>query len=204
MNFNSNAYPQDQFSFNGKNTKIGFVRPSERSIIGDFIFLYEELLKEGLLGGPLSTSWALINADAKKSKLSYEGTKTINDKEAYVLSFSPKSGSDLSIKMYFDKQNFQHVRTEYNRVISARQGPNVDGSAGQGEDRYRLVEDFSKYIKMGNLMLPSVYKLSYSYASNSSIRLSGKANREAEWTFNITNFSFNQQLDDNSFDINIK
>ena len=200
MNLNSNDYPQDRFGFNGKDTKIGFARPAARSIIGDFIYSYNELLSQGLLGGTLSNSWALLK-DTKNFKLSYEGTKKIDEKETHVVSFIPRNGSDLSIKMYFDKQNFQHLRTEYNRVISATQGASVDSSAGQGEDRYRLVEDFSNYKNMGGLILPSKYKISYSYSSSASVRSQQKRNREMEWNFEVINFSFNQQLDENSFNI---
>lgn len=204
MNFESNAYPEDKFSYNGKNTKVAFTKPGDRSIIGDFIFTYNELLKDGLLGGTLSNSWTLLNNDTKKSKSSYDGTKAIDGKDAYVLSYSPKGGTDLNIKMYFDRQTFQHIRTEYNRLVAARQGGSVDGSAGQGEDRYRVTEEFSKFAKMGDLTLPSVYKLSYSYSSSAALRISGKSNREVEWTFNVVNYSFNQQLEDTSFDVNVK
>ena len=204
MNLNSNDYPQDQFGYNGKDTKVGYARPGVRSIIGAFIISYNDFLKEGLLGGTLSSSWALLNAESKKSKLSYEGTKTIDGKDTHVLSFSPKGGSDLSVKMYFDKQTFQHLRTEYNRVIAAVPGETVDGSGKISPERYRLVEDFSKHTKMGNLTLPAFYKLSYSYSTNAAVNVAGKSNREVEWVFNVTNYSFNQPLDETSFDINVK
>lgn len=204
MNFNSNAYPQDRFGYNGKETKVGFSTPGARSFLGEFIFLYRELLKEGLLGGTLSSSWALLNTNLKKPKLSYEGTKKIGEKEAHVLSYSPKNGSDLSIKMFFDAKDYQHIRTEYDRVIAARQGPTVDGSAGQGADRFRLIEEFSDFKKAGNLTLPSTYKIFYSYSSNSSIQLKRDANREVEWKFKVTNYSYNQKLDESSFNIDAK
>lgn len=202
MNFNSVDLPQDKFGFNGKNTKVGVSGAGGgRSIIGDFIYLYPELLSEGLLGGTLSVDWALSDIAVKKSRLTYEGTKTIGESETFVLSFSPRGGSDLSVKMYFDKKNYRHLRTEYNRVIAARPGNNVDGSAGQGEDRYRVVEDFSEYVRMGDLLLPSKYKLFYSYSSGAALRLQNKDNREFEWQFVVTNFSFNQQIDGKSFEI---
>lgn len=204
MNIASNAYPQDRFGFNGKDTKVGYATPTSRSIIGDFIFSNTELLKEGLLGGTLSSSWALLNTDTRKSKLSYEGTKKIDGKETVVLSYSPKSGSDLSMKMYFDAKNFQHVRTEYSRTIGAVQGTTIDNSAGQGEDRYRLVEDFSDFTKMGDLTLPGTYKLSYSYSSSSATRTKGKENRELEWEFKVVNYAYNRPQDANAFDIDAK
>ena len=204
INLNSNDYPTDKFSFDGKNAKIGYIRPGFRSILGGFILAYDELLKDGLLGGTLASSWTLLNADVRKPKISFEGTKKIDGRETLVLSYLPKGGSDLSIKMYFDKENYRHVRTEYNRVIAARQGATVDGSAGQGEDRYRLSEDFSNFQNMGGLTLPKTYKLFYSRTSSAALRLAQNSNQEIEYKFNLTNFSYNQQIDQNAFDINAK
>ena len=87
MNLNSNDYPQDRFGFDGKETKVGYTRPGVRSVIGGFIYSYKELLKEGLLGGTLTSSWALLNNDPRKAKISYDGTKKIDDKETHVLSY---------------------------------------------------------------------------------------------------------------------
>jgi hypothetical protein len=204
FNLNSIDYPTDRFSYNGKETKVAYIKPGTRSILGGFIYSYGELLKEGLLGGTLTSSWALLNTDLKNPRLSYEGTKKIDDKETYAVSYSPKKGSDLDIKMYFDKQTFQHVRTEYNRIIGARQGSNIDNSAGQGEDRYRLVEDFSDFKKAGSLTVPGVYKISYTYFSSGATRSRQNANHEIGLTFNLINYSFNQQINDNSFEISTK
>jgi hypothetical protein len=204
MNLNSNDYPLDRFGFDGKDTRVGYTRPGVRSILGGFILSYRELLKEGLLGGTLTSSWALLDTDSKKPKLSYEGTKKIDGKEAHVLSYSVRSGSDLNIKMYFDAKNYQHIRTEYSRLISARQGSSIDNSAGQGDDRYRLVEIFSDFKKAGSLILPTKYVLSYDYSSSASIRTSQNAPRYFEWRFDITNFSYDQQMDDAAFNIDAK
>ena len=209
MNFSSNDYPMDTYSFNGKDTKVGFVKPGVRSVLGEFIYNYKELIREGLLGGTLSTSWALNYTDTKKPKLSYDGEKKIDGKDTYILDYSPKSGSDLSIKMYFDQKTFQHIRTEYNRVISARisttgngQGDTrINASAGQGSDRYHLVEDFSDFQKLNGITIPRAYKLYYSYFSDTVVQSAQKKNSEVEWKFTVTNASFNQALDDNSFEI---
>jgi hypothetical protein len=209
MNFSSNDYPMDKYSFNGKDTKIGFVRPGVRSVLGEFIYNYKELIREGLLGGTLSTAWALNYTNQKNPKLSYDGEKKIEGKDTYVLDYSPKGGSDLSIKMYFDQKTFQHLRTEYNRVISARisttgngQGDaRINASAGQGSDRYKLVEDFSDFQKVNGITIPGKYKLYYSYFSDTVAQSAQKKNSEVEWKFTVTNASFNQALDDNSFEI---
>jgi hypothetical protein len=209
MSLNSNDYPIDRYSFNGKDTKVAFIKPGTRSILGEFIFNYKELIREGLLGGTLTFSWALNNTDVKKPKLSYDGEKKIDGKDTYVLDYSPKNGSDLSIKMYFDQKTFQHIRTEYNRVIAARPSTSGNGqgdarinaSAGQGSDRYRLVEDFSDFQKVNGITIPKTYKLYYSFFSDTVIQSAQRKNSEVEWKFNVTNASFNQPLDDSSFEI---
>lgn len=194
MTLDSNDYPLDKFSFDGKKVNVGYIRPGNRSILGGFILSYEELMKEGLLGGTLLSSWTLLDLVGKKSKLSYKGEGKINEKETFVLGYSPKGGSDLDIKMYFDKQNFQHLRTEYNRVIAAQMGRTVDGSAGQVENRYRLVEDFSNFKNYGGLTIPSEYKIFYSERGQTRTA-------EYNWEFNVTDVSFNQLLGNNAFDI---
>jgi hypothetical protein len=203
MNLTSNDYPQDRFGFDGKETRVGYSKPGVRSVLGGFILSYKELLNEGLLGGTLVSSWALLNAESKKPKLSFEGTKKIDGKETYVITYAPKNGSDLSIKMYFDQKTFRHVRSEYNRVIAARQG-GLDTSANQSADRYRLVEDFSNFQTVSGLTIPKTYKILYSYAGTSLQQSQQFANRELEWTFNVTNISTNQPLESNSFDIDAK
>lgn len=204
MNLNSNDYPQDRFGFDGKDTRVGYSRPGVRSKLGGFIYSYKELLKEGLLGGTLLSSWSLLNTDIRKAKISYDNTKKIDGQETYVLSYSPKGGSDLTIKMFFDAKTFRHLRTEYTRVVSAQQGRTLDTSAAQGSDYYKLTEDFSDFQTLNGLTIPKTYKLTYSFSNNSTVRRNAETNQEIEWKFSITNFSVNQELDPNSFNIDAK
>jgi hypothetical protein len=197
FNLNSNDYPQERFAFDGKETNVGFSRPGVRSALGGFILSYKELLREGLLGGTLLSSWSLLDTNARKPRIEYDGMKKIEGQETHVLTYQPKGGSDLGIKMYFDAKNFRHLRTEYNRVVSATQGTSIDNSAGQTSTFYRLTEDFSNFQTVNGVTIPKTYKMFYSFTSSSSAR----TNREMEWTFNVTNFSVNQQLNDNSFKI---
>lgn len=200
FNLDSNDYPQERFGFDGRETQVGFSRPGVRSALGGFILTYKDLLKEGLLGGTLLSSWSLLNADARKAKIKYEGTKKVDGRDAHVLEYVPKNGSDLMIKMYFDEKNFRHLRTEYSRVISARQGQTVDSSASQTSEYYKLTETFADFQNLNGLTIPKTYKIFYSFTGSSSIR----PNREMEWTLSVTNFSLNQQLDQNSFNIDAK
>lgn len=204
MNFTSNDYPQDRFGFDGKSVKVGKATPSARSLIGDFLENNRVILKEGLLGGTLSASWPLFNSNLRGARLRPDGTKTINGKETVVLSYEPKGSSDLSIKLYFDSDTSQHVRTEYLLLRAAAQGSNVDNSAGQSGTIFRLTEDFSDYAKMGDLLLPSLYKITFSRTTTAGTATSRSTNRDAEWTFKVTDVGFNRELEAGSFNIDQK
>ena len=201
MNFNSNDYPIDRFGFDGKEVRVKRATATARSLLGDFLYNHREILREGLLGGVLTTNWPLLQLDKRKAKLTYEGAKEVNGRQAIVLGYDPKNTTQLRLKIYFDAETFRHVRTEYTLLQAAGQGPTVDTSAGQGSSVYRLVEDFSNFKTMGQLIMPSVYKLTYSQTGTSATRVSGNSNREAEWTFTVTDIGVNREIDDTSFDI---
>lgn len=196
MNLNAVNYPQERFSYDGKKAKVSFVRAAERSILGNFILSNGIILEEGLLGGTLSTSWALLDMTNKKARISFDGTKKIDGKEVYSLGYSIKTG-DLDITMYFDKETFRHVRTEYKRTSSASIGRNIDESARLNESRLKVVEDFSEFKEKKGLTLPHKYRLLYSISGQNGTT-------EIEWKFNLTEFAFNQNLDPKTFDAEAK
>ncbi len=193
MNLNANDYPLEKFSFDGKKAKVAFIRTGFRSVLGSFVLSNNLILEESLLGGTLSTSWALSNIATNKAKLSFDGTKKIDGKEVYVLGYSPKGGGDIDIKLYFDKETFRHVRTEYKRTSSAAIGRTIDESARQSESRLKIVEDFSDFRDEKGLTLPHNYKLNYSVSGQNGTT-------EIEWKFVMSQFVFNQKLDAKTFD----
>jgi hypothetical protein len=201
LNFSSNDYPQDRFAFDGSQVRVGYALPGRRSLLAQFLNDNRELLKDGLLGGTLSNSWLLLNTADNKAKFKVDGKKKIDGTELIVLECMLKGGSDVSIKLYFDAKNLRHVRSEHTVVRAAIQGPGVDNSAGQTGTIYRLVEEFSDFKKMNDLMLPSTYRITYSLSGAAAIVTGGRMNREAEWTFKFTNFGTNRELDAKSFDI---
>ncbi len=197
MNLNAVDYPLEKFSFDGKNAKVAYVRTTERSTLGNFILSNNLLLEDSLLGGTLSTSWALSGLTDKKAKLSSGGTKKIDGKEVYVLGYSPKGGSDIDITLYFDKETFQHVRTEYKRIASAGIGLRPEQSSGYDETRIKLTEDYGDYRDESGLMLPHSYRITYSISGQ-------KGTNEVQWKFTLNEFAFNQKLDDKTFDIDAR
>lgn len=194
MNLNSTDYPSERFSYDGNKAKVGFARTGVRSTLGGFVLSNNSLLEEGLLGGTLTHSWAMLNTASRKAKIFFDGTKKINGKEAYILGYSPKGGSDIDIKLYFDKETFRHIRTEYKRVSSAGIGRTPEASSRYSENRITLTEDFTDFKPEGKLTLPHGYHMLYSTTGTSN------GSTEIEWTFNLTEFAFNQNLAANTFD----
>jgi hypothetical protein len=161
------------------------------------------MMEESLLGGALANSWALYKVASKKPKLNFEGTKKTDGKETYILSYTPKGGSEIDIRIFFDSQTFQHVRTEYMIYKAAALG-SIDTSAGRDSSRWHIVETFSDFKTMGDLTLPSSYKINYTFFGGSSTQPGLDKNRDVDWTFKVTNFSFNQEADDKAFEIDAK
>ena len=192
MAFQNPKYPQDKMGYNGKKVTVGFTLPGERSALGRYIFSFGDPFSEGLFGGVLSPTWALYDLAARKAKVESEGTKKIDDRETYVLSYSPKGGSDLTIRIYIDQETFRHVRTEYRKIISAQQGRTADSSARQREARYFLTEDFSDFKKEDGLDLPHAIKITLLTDAMSGAQT-------AIWKLAFNQYFINQKLETATF-----
>lgn len=193
MSFNSADYPLEKLTFDGKKSKVAYSRGGQRSILGNFMLSNTLILEHGLLGGTLSNAWVLLSAAKNGVKISAEGTKKIDGKEVYVLSYSAKNSGDLDISMFFDKETFRHVRTEYKRISSAGIGRTINESARQSETRLKITENFGDFREESGLSLPHNYSLNYSITG-------ANGTSELEWRFVLSEFAFNQTLEDKTFD----
>ena len=150
LKFNDVNYPGEYFAYNGTETTVGYITPGQKSPIADFIFRYNGLMKEGLLGGTLSVTWPLLNVKERQTELVCKQEK-VEDRNYYVLEYGSRKslGGDLKVKLYFDPETFLHVRTEYRVRIKndATALPSVKGSAlpsstsGLGENDARTKPD---------------------------------------------------------------
>ncbi len=192
--FESANYSQERFGFDSKAVTVGYARPGLRSNLGDFIQTHRVILKEGLLGGVLSTAWPLRNLSERKSKVGKGGTKQIEGKQMYELKYYPRGSSDLEISLFFDAETFQHKRTEYTRVITSQLGATVDTSAIQRTTRYKMTEEFSDFKKESGLTLPHSYKISLELDTRG-------ATYSGRWELTLTQFAFNQPIQPGSFNV---
>ena len=195
MSFYSAVYPREQFSYNGTNSNAAFVTPGVRSSLGSFLTIHDFILRHGLMGGTLSSAWPLLDLSGQKGRVEYVGLKKVKDQSLHELKYQPRGGSDCDVTIFLNEKTYEHVRTEYSRVIPAGMGDRSYGNVTTRESRFKLVEEFSDFRVEGGLNLPHVYKFEFSADTQSGTFL-------AEWTATLTQFTFNEKIDPAAFSSN--
>ena len=192
--FGPQEYANEKMAFNGQKLTLGEARPGVRTRFGDFLMTHDVLVREGLLSSTLSTAWPFYDTSGPKGKVRYLGTKNLNDRKAYVLSYEPRNGGNLDIKLYFDAETFQHVRTECQQEFVAPSVARPEKAARQKGTRIKLTEDFSDFRREANLTLPHNYKIQLTIDSESDPLLQ-------DWVVTLSQFLFNKTLDAKQFDL---
>lgn len=194
MSFPSPVYPREQLAFNGNTFMAAFSTPGVRSGLGNFLLLHDAIFKQGLMCGTLSSAWPLLDIESHRAQVEYIGTRKIDDRVLQVLKYVPKGKSDLQVTMFFEADTFRHVRTEYERTVSAPMGKVEYTNVQERDARYKMIEDFSLFKPEGGLMLPHIYtiKLSIDTVNGTFV---------AEWTIKLSQFEFNQKIDPFAFNV---
>jgi hypothetical protein len=207
MKFGSAAWRGERFVFDGDKTSFAVFTSSHRpSSFGDFIFTQDYLIKEGWLGGELSTAWALENMDFPQAKLQYLGLKKIDGRDLQAIEYHSKGNADMSIKLYFDPQTYRHVLTVYSlvwtpgsgRKTAPRPGFNTPQpliAADQGQTRYTVEERFSDFQTDNGVTLPHHYDLRYTREPQNG------ASRTYDWDMTADKVLSNIPVDPANFQI---
>jgi hypothetical protein len=197
MTFDSGDYPSEELKFDGKKYFGSQIHPGRRSAIGSFFNTNDILFKEGLVGSVLSSSWPLLNVQEKNPRLEYAGTKNIGGRDLVGLKYVPRKGSDLKITLYFDAQNFHHVRTEYQATVYATDQVKIAGGGGalpsahdqrSSNARIEAYEEFSDFKTEGALTLPHSYNFHLAVQSEVHPAI-------VDWQIKLSEFVINPQLD---------
>jgi hypothetical protein len=194
MSFPSPIYPREQLGFDGNTFTAAFATPGNRSILGNFLMTNEIIFKQGLMGGTLSSAWPLLDLSSRRAQLEYVGTKKIDGRVLHEVKYLPHGTTDVKTTIYFSENTFEHVRTEYDRVIPAPMGKVEYTNVHEREGRYKMIEEFSLFKPEGGLNLPHIYTIKLSVDTVNGTFL-------AEWTIKLTNFEFNQKIDPDAFRI---
>ncbi|HEX8749174.1 MAG TPA: hypothetical protein VF717_18505 [Pyrinomonadaceae bacterium] len=192
MIFNSSNYSYEKAGYDGKDLTVGILQSGRRSVLSDFFFAHESIFKQGLIGGALSTAWPFLRNDAKSMKLSYGGTKKVNNRSVHELKY--RNAGDLQVSLFFDAETFQHIRTEYKYTVPAQMGRDPTQSAQQKESIYRLSEEFSDFKTENNLTLPHSYKLRL------SVELPTRT-QTLDFDMSLAQFVFNQPVEAAQFNL---
>lgn len=194
ITYNSTDYPHERVGYDGTAVRIGEIRPGVRSMLGRFFSQYEMPIREGLLGGTLSTAWPLADISARNVKLKYSGTKKIGDQRAHVLTYESKNDGGLKVSLFFHEETFRHLRTEYERRMTHTMPSQPGVTQQMGDAITKLTEDFSDFQPESGVTLPHTYKLTLSIETLTHRSLQ-------DWVFTLSKFSFNQKIDDSQFDV---
>ncbi|MGA7292555.1 MAG: hypothetical protein WBW53_22735 [Terriglobales bacterium] len=225
MKLPNNEYRGEQFIFNGEKDKVAFSGARQtRSPFGNFVFVQDAVIREGLLGGTLSTAWPLLNLDERKAKLSFGGLKKIDGQELYELRYRPHKNTDLEINLYFDPQTYHHVETTYSYSVSqsltgessatdagevpvtggspgiSGNGAGISGSPETAQarlymNRYRMQEKFSDFKTVDGVTLPTHYDLQFSQ------ELQNGRTTLWDWDIKGLEFSNNVGVDPRNFEV---
>ena len=172
-------------------------------------------MREGLLGGELSTGWPLLDLDERKPRLTYEGLKAIDGKQLHEVQYKPKKGQDVQIRLYFEPETYRHVKTVYTLAIQAQlvQGggssspvPEFGGPLSQSQSaeasqsrqqqsRYSVEERFSDFKTVDGLTLPNHYVIHFTQelqSGNTTI---------LDWDTQATRIVENPELDPRNFQV---
>lgn len=160
MSLNSKEYPFEKIGYFNGQPSLPFVTAGTRSLLGAFLANHTSILSEGLYDGVLSLRWPLLDIQRTKPRLTGGGTKKVDDKKLYVLDYVPSGGgsSEFTIKLFFDQETFDHVRTEYRYEVMP-----TDATFGQQNRRAAatalLSESFSEFKSVDGLRLPHYHRV---------------------------------------------
>jgi len=157
--FGNPHYPGEQFVYDGNKGMVAMVDQTSRSQLGNFLFLQEEIMREGLFGGVLSTAWPLLKLQTNPS-LKYDGLKKINGQQLHEITYLPRKRSEsgeLSIRLYFEPETYHHVLTVY--TVTTLHGSQTISDPNQ---TMTIVEErFGDFQVVDGLTLPRHWDIRY-------------------------------------------
>ena len=192
IQFNDINYAAEQISFDDEKVYVGDIEPGVRSQLGQFLYQYDEIVKEGLFGGVLSTAWPLLDLEGRNPKLDYRELKKVNGQELLELRYRMRKGGDLNIRLYFDPESFRHTATTYKLTIAAPMGRTPLESARQSETRFRLEEWFSDFRSTDDLDLPTQWTVRLTLET-------GRGSFLAKWDMTFPQITHNPSIDPQIF-----
>jgi hypothetical protein len=228
LQFGGVDYRGEYFAYDGTDVEVATINPGQRSPLGDFIFRYKGLMKEGLLGGVLSLGWSLLDSEKRNPILKYSNAK-VDGRALHEIEYTPREGmNNIKVKLFFEPDTFRHVRTEYLLKVQGEQalqaGQTITGgvpnsanlTSGRGgattrdagmldhivDSHYRLVERFDNFreIKFKDTKGSDTRSLfmPHTYALEYSVEGQGSSFL-GRWTIKADQWMQNGKIDPSAF-----
>ena len=201
MNFAAQQYAMEQLAYDGEKVTVGQIEPGRRSQFSAFVYQHDVLLKEGLLGGTITTAWALLDTAGRQPKIAYGGIKKFEGKQLYELKYKAKKGQgDLQVSLYLEPETLRHLASQYRlsqpppmaAAPTATPGFEPTGSGRLKDTIYTIVEQFGDFKSVDSLMLPHSCKMVFTLETQEQTFLT-------EWNIAITQVAHNAQMDPKYF-----
>jgi hypothetical protein len=218
LKINAPQYTGERFISNGGKISVEGTYPNKaRSALGTRFYDEELPLREGLVGGVLNTAWPLLQLDAYKGRLQYEGLRNFGGKDLHVVAYKPNKNSDVRVTLYFEPGTFRHLATVYSETkspdLAATRRPldppvvhgsatRVPGTLGSSPDAlsarrapnyWTIEEQFGDFKTVDGLTLPAHYNLRFEQ------RLGNNPPSIIQWDMSTTRVLNNVSVDDRNF-----
>lgn len=194
LKVSANGFHGEQFIYDGNKISVAGTYPDHsRSEFGDFLLGEDIAIRENLLGGVWCTGWPLLNVEAHKVKLHYEGTKKLDGVEYLALRYQPRRSTDLDIFLYFDPETYRHMATSYRVSRSSGIGTTDIATARRQLSRYEIVERFADFQTIDGLTMPTRYILRFTIESQRGFE------KSVEWEVKPAGITNNISIDPLSF-----
>jgi hypothetical protein len=202
MVFGSQSYQAEQLVYDGSQVDTSQLQLRQRSVLSDFIYHHDVLLKEGLLFGTMTTAWPLVDLAGRQPKLDYAGLKKVAGKQLHELRYrARKDSGDVQVSLYFDPESFRHVYSQYRLAVRTRSmgsrarptlnDPGTASPADQMETYYRIEEWFDDFRPVDSVILPHAYRMRFS--------VEGPSPFLCEFSIALSRILHNQELDSTAF-----
>lgn len=192
LQFVTQAYTGEDIAFDGSKAGTGLLPQGRRSELSTFFNSQMMPVREGLVGGILSTAWPLLRVSQLQPKLEYRGVKKFLDRQLLEVGYrASKNQGEVKVVLYFDPANFRHVASRYSFQIGAGIGTR-EASNSNTETYNSVIELFEDFKTVDGLTLPFKYKIQHSVES-------GTASSLYDWTIALAELTHNQPLDSQLF-----
>jgi hypothetical protein len=185
--FDLQIYPMERVGIFANKITIPFLKEGMRSPLGAYLLVNDATLVSRIFGGSIFSTWRMLDLQGAPGKFEEDGKKKIDGRDAYVIRYKPKTGvrDGSSIRLYFDAENFHHLRTvmetsEPDRGFEVN-GKNTPMTTANASNGSVLTENFDDYKEVNGLTLPHKY--------NVDLTLNGSSGTaQFKWNFTIVEY----------------